>query len=98
MSSFVRSRSRIFASARCSGFTRSTIASLWALPDGSRDAIDFVISDVSQDVFQVGARVEAIQLACRNRGVHRGGPQAEEFNVFYVICRATNGRHSGLHE
>ncbi len=40
------------------------------------DAGDDVISDVGQDVFQIGARVDAIEFARSNQAVHRGSPLA----------------------
>jgi len=35
-----------------------------------------VISDVGQDVFQVGTRVDSVELARPDQAIHRGGPLA----------------------
>jgi hypothetical protein len=40
------------------------------------DAGDLVISDVGQDVFQVGTRVDSVELARPDQAIHRGGPLA----------------------
>ncbi|MGF6798337.1 hypothetical protein OKW48_001769 [Paraburkholderia youngii] len=43
------------------------------------DAIDLLVSDVGEDVFEVGARVNVVQLACPDQAVHCGGPFTHSF-------------------
>ena len=38
------------------------------------DAIDFMVSDVSEHIVQIGARIDVVQCASPDQRVHCGGP------------------------
>jgi hypothetical protein len=56
-----------------------------------RDAVDRVVRDASQHVFQVGFRIKSVQLGRTDQAVHRGGAVATGIGPGKQIIFAAKG-------